>query len=247
MSLEFITKYLPLYEKAAWLTVRIGFAEVVLSIVIGLLCAAIQYYRIPVLSGLTAVYIELSRNTPLLGTLMTWKNPFIKAVLRVYLEIIRIMPQMVLLFLVFFGTTRAFGWDLSGESASVIVFSLWGTAEMSDLVRGALISIPLHQYESGEALGLSKVQIYRYIVVPQTLRRLIPLSINLITRMIKTTSLVLMIGVVEILKVAQQIIEANRTASPNAVFGIYLVVFLLYFFACWPISVAARYLEKRWR
>lgn len=183
----------------------------------------------------------------LLGTLMTWKNPFIKAALRVYLEIIRIMPQMVLLFLVFFGTTRAFGWDLSGESASVIVFSLWGTAEMSDLVRGALISIPAHQYESGEALGLSKVQIYRYIVVPQTLRRLIPLSINLITRMIKTTSLVLMIGVVEILKVAQQIIEANRTASPNAAFGIYLVVFLLYFFAGWPISMAARYLEQRWR
>lgn len=196
--------------------------------------------------SLVSVVISLPLGI-LLGTLMTWKNPFIKAALRVYLEIIRIMPQMVLLFLVFFGTTRAFGWDLSGESASVIVFSLWGTAEMSDLVRGALISIPAHQYESGEALGLNKVQIYRYIVVPQTLRRLIPLSINLITRMIKTTSLVLMIGVVEILKVAQQIIEANRTASPNAAFGIYLVVFLLYFFAGWPISMAARYLEQRWR
>ena len=196
--------------------------------------------------SLVSVVISLPLGI-LLGTLMTWKNPFIKAALRVYLEIIRIMPQMVLLFLVFFGTTRAFGWDLSGESASVIVFSLWGTAEMSDLVRGALVSIPVHQYESGEALGLSKVQIYRYIVVPQTLRRLIPLSINLITRMIKTTSLVLMIGVVEFLKVAQQIIEANRTASPNAAFGIYLVVFLLYFFACWPISMAARYLEQRWR
>lgn len=205
---------------------------------------------IGLLAALKISLVSVAVSLPLgilLGTLMTWKNPFIKAVLRVYLEIIRIMPQMVLLFLVFFGTTRAFGWDLSGESASVIVFSLWGTAEMSDLVRGALISIPLHQYESGEALGLSKVQIYRYIVVPQTLRRLIPLSINLITRMIKTTSLVLMIGVVEILKVAQQIIEANRTASPNAAFGIYLVVFLLYFFACWPISVAAKYLEKRWR
>ena len=205
---------------------------------------------IGLLAALKISLVSVAVSLPLgilLGTLMTWKNPFIKAVLRVYLEIIRIMPQMVLLFLVFFGTTRAFGWDLSGESASVIVFSLWGTSEMSDLVRGALISIPLHQYESGEALGLSKVQIYRYIVVPQTLRRLIPLSINLITRMIKTTSLVLMIGVVEILKVAQQIIEANRTASPNAAFGIYLVVFLLYFFACWPISVAARYLEKRWR
>ena len=183
----------------------------------------------------------------LLGVLMIGKNPVVKAILRVYLEIIRIMPQMVLLFLVFFGTTRAWGWDLSGETASVIVFVLWGTAEMSDLVRGALISIPKHQYESSEALGLTKAQTYWYIIIPQTVRRLIPLSINLITRMIKTTSLVLMIGVVEVLKVAQQIIEANRMASPNAAFGIYLVVFLLYFLACWPISLLASYLEKKWR
>lgn len=182
-----------------------------------------------------------------LGVLMTWKNPITKAILRIYLEIVRIMPQMVLLFLVFFGTTRAFGWDLSGENASIIVFTFWGAAEMSDLVRGALISIPKHQYESSEALGLSKVQTYRYIIIPQTLRRLIPLSINLITRMIKTTSLILMIGVVEVLKVSQQIIEANRMSSPNAAFGIYLVVFLLYFFACWPISMLAKYLERRWR
>lgn len=182
-----------------------------------------------------------------LGVLMTWKNPITKAILRIYLEIVRIMPQMVLLFLVFFGTTRAFGWDLSGENASIIVFTFWGAAEMSDLVRGALISIPKHQYESSEALGLNKVQTYRYIIIPQTLRRLIPLSINLITRMIKTTSLILMIGVVEVLKVSQQIIEANRMSSPNAAFGIYLVVFLLYFFACWPISMLAKYLERRWR
>ena len=57
----------------------------------------------------------------------------------------------------------------------------------------------------------------------------------------------LMIGVVEVLKVAQQIIEANRMSSPNAAFGIYLVVFLLYFLACWPISLLASYLEKKWR
>ena len=146
----------------------------------------------------------------LLGVLMTFKNPILKAILRVYLEIIRIMPQMVLLFLVYFGTTRAFGWDLPGETASIIVFVLWGTAEMSDLVRGALIAIPKHQYEGSEALGMSRAQTYWYIIIPQTVRRLIPLSINLITRMIKTTSLVLMIGVVEVLKVSQQIIEANR-------------------------------------
>ena len=183
----------------------------------------------------------------LLGVLMTSRNPVIKAVLRLYLEFVRIMPQMVLLFLVFFGTTRMFGWNLSAEFASVIVFTFWGTAEMGDLVRGALISIPKHQYESGAALGMTRSQIYFYIIIPQTLRRLIPLSINLVTRMIKTTSLVMMIGVVEVLKVTQQIIEANRMSSPNAAFGIYLVVFLLYFFACWPISMLAKYLERKWR
>ena len=196
--------------------------------------------------SLIAVMISIPLGI-LLGALMTWKNPIVKAILRVYLEFIRIMPQMVLLFLVYFGSTRAFGWDLSGETASIIVFILWGTAEMSDLVRGALTSIPKHQYESSEALGLSRGQTYLYIIIPQTLRRLIPLSINLITRMIKTTSLILMIGVVEVLKVAQQIIEANRMASPNAAFGIYLAVFLLYFLACWPISMLAKYLEKRWK
>ena len=196
--------------------------------------------------SLIAVVISLPLGV-LLGALMAGKNKIIKAILRVYLEIIRIMPQMVLLFLFFFGTTRAWGWDLSGEMAAVIVFTLWGAAEMSDLVRGALISIPVHQYESSAVLGLSPAQTYFYIIIPQAVRRLIPLSINLITRMIKTTSLILMIGVVEVLKVAQQIIEANRMSSPNAAFGVYLTVFALYFLACWPISLLARYLERKWR
>ena len=182
----------------------------------------------------------------LLGMLMTRKNLVLVVLTRFYLEFIRVMPQMVLLFLVFFGTTRWFGWNLDGELSSVIVFSLWGTAEMGDLVRGALISIPAQQTESAAALGMTRPQILRHIVLPQTLRRLIPLSINLITRMIKTTSLVLMIGVVEVLKVSQQIIEANRMLSPNAAFGVYLTVFLLYFLACWPISLLAKALEKRW-
>ena len=183
----------------------------------------------------------------LLGVLMTFKNPILKAILRVYLEFIRIMPQMVLLFVVYFGTTRVFGWNLEAEAAAIIVFSFWGTAEMGDLVRGALQSIPVIQWESAQALGMKPIQVYTLVILPQTVRRLIPLSINLITRMIKTTSLVLMIGVVEVLKVAQQIIEANRTASPNAAFGIYLTVFILYFLACWPISLLAGYLEKKWK
>ncbi len=182
----------------------------------------------------------------LLGFLVSRRNRMVRGVMRCYLEFIHIMPQMVLLFLVFFGTSKAFGWNLSGELSSVIVFSLWGTAEMSDLVRGAVTSIPKIQYESAMALGMTQAQVNRYVILPQAVRRLIPQSINLITRMIKTTSLVLMIGVVEILKIAQQIIEANRKASPNAAFGVYLAVFLMYFLLCWPVSLLARKLEKRW-
>lgn len=182
----------------------------------------------------------------LLGIVMTIPNKVIKVITKIYLEIIRIMPQLVLLFIVFFGATRTMGINLSGEVASVIVFTLWGTAEMGDLVRGSIISIPKHQSESSLALGLSKAQTYLYIIIPQTVRRLLPLSINLVTRMIKTTSLILMIGVVEVIKVAQQIIEANRATSPNAAFGVYLVVFIMYFIVCFSISMVAKHLEKKW-
>jgi polar amino acid transport system permease protein len=201
-----------------WVAVRISLIAVIISIVLGLV----------------------------VGVLMTSKNKVLKVVFRIYLEIVRIMPQMVLLFVVFFGTTRVFGWNIDAEVSAIIVFSFWGVAEMGDLVRGALISIPVIQYESAAALGLTRQQTYRYVIIPQTVRRLIPLSINLITRMIKTTSLVMMIGIVEVLKVAQQIIEANRRTSPNAAFGVFAVVFLLYFIICWPISRLAGYLEKRW-
>ena len=120
------------------------------------------------------------------------------------------------------------------------------TVACAEDVRGALQSIPVIQWESAQALGMNPLQVYTLVILPQTVRRLIPLSINLITRMVKTTSLVMMIGIVEVLKVAQQIIEANRRTSPNAAFGVFGVVFLLYFLICWPISRLAGYLEKRW-
>lgn len=183
----------------------------------------------------------------LFGAIMTSRNPLVKLVCRVYLDFIRIMPQLVLLFLAYFGLSRALGINLTAFASSVLVFVLWGTAEMGDLVRGAIISIPKHQFESGRVLGLSKAQIYFYIIIPQTLRRLVPPSINLVTRMIKTTSLVVIIGLVEVLKVGQQIIDANRFEYPTAALWVYGVIFMLYFIACYPVSLYAAYLEKKWK
>ena len=155
-----------------WVTLQISLLSVALSILLGII----------------------------LGMIMNMKNPVVKVITRIYLEFVRIMPQLVLLFLVYFGLTKAFGINLSGEVSAVIVFTIWGTAEMGDLVRGALQSIPKHQYESGRAIGLNEFQIYAHIIIPQTIRRLLPLAINLVTRMIKTTSLIVLIGVVEMEK-----------------------------------------------
>ena len=194
--------------------------------------------------SLIAVALSLPLGV-LFGLLMTRENRVIKLLSRIYLDFIR-MPQLVLLFLVFFGSARVFGLSLSGEFSAVLVFTLWGTAEMGDLVRGALMSIPKHQYESAAALGLTAGQCSRYVIIPQTLRRLLPLAINLVTRMVKTTSLIVLIGVVEVLKTGQQIIDANRFQYPTAALPIYGVIFLLYFLVCWPVSMLARYLEQRW-
>jgi polar amino acid transport system permease protein len=182
----------------------------------------------------------------LFGLFLSGKNPACRLAGRVYLEFVRIMPQLVLLFIVYFGLTRAFGWNLSGEASAVLVFTFWGTAELGDLVRGAIRSIPEHQYLSAAALAFTKRQTYLHIILPQTIRRLVPLSINLATRMIKTTSLIALIGVVEVLKVGQQIIEGNRYTAPRAAFAVYAAVFILYFIACWPLSVFGRRLERKW-
>ena len=169
----------------------------------------------------------------LFGLFMVIKNPITKIISQIYLQAIRIMPPLVLLFIAYFGVTR-------------IVFTIWGTAEMGDLVRGSIESIPKSQIESAIALALDKKQIYLYVIIPQIIRRLIPLSVNLITRMIKTTSLVVLIGIVEVLKVGQQIIDTNRFQYPNGAIWIYGVIFLLYFLSCWPLSILAKFLEKRW-
>ncbi len=181
----------------------------------------------------------------LFGLLMLYKKRMAKAFCRVWLEIVRFMPQLVLLYIVYFGFARLFGWDLDGETSAVIVFTFWGTAEMGDLIRGALTSIPLHQTESAAALGLKKGQVYLYVLIPQTLRRLLPQAINLSTRIIKTTALVKMINVTEVLKVGQQII-GQFYRQPDAAFWVYFVIFLLYFLVCWPFSLLAKQLEKRW-
>lgn len=182
----------------------------------------------------------------LFGLLYTVKSNFIRILCRFYLEVFRIIPVLVWLFIVYFGVTSLLDIHLEGELVAILVFSLWGAAELGDIVRGALESLPKHQIESGKALGLGFWQLYRYVLIPQAVRRMLPGAINLSTRMVKTTSLVVMIGVIDVVKVGQQIIERSILKEPTASFWIYGFIFILYFIICYPLSLLSKRLEAKW-
>ncbi|EFR47095.1 ABC transporter, permease protein [Helicobacter cinaedi CCUG 18818 = ATCC BAA-847] len=181
-----------------------------------------------------------------LGFIMTCKNLIIVSLCRFYLECIRIIPILAWLFIVFFGISQYFDISLSALQSAIIVFSLWGIAEVSDLVRGAITSLPKHQVESGKALGLQQWQMMLYIIFPQALQRLLPSIVSLSTRMIKTTSLVALIGAADLLQVGQQIIELNKSQT-NASFWVYGGIFATYFLLCYPLSYLSRILEKKYQ
>ncbi len=195
--------------------------------------------------ALVAVVISIILGI-IIGIIRTSKNKLVQIPFRIYLELFRIIPILVWLFVIYYIIPANFDINLSSEIVALIVFSLWGTAEMSDIVRGAIISLPKHQMESSKALGLSPVQIYRYVLIPQATKRSIPPMINLITRMIKTTALLTMIGVIEVIKVGQQIIEVNNMHYPTASFWIYGIIFFMYFCICFPLSRFSRRLEQKW-
>ncbi|MBD5165302.1 amino acid ABC transporter permease [Helicobacter sp.] len=179
----------------------------------------------------------------ILGYVMTLRSRILRSICRLYLESIRIIPILAWLFIVYFGFSSLI--NLSGVSACILVFSLWGIAEMGDLVRGAISSLPPHQAQSARALGLSEFAVQYYIVFPQSFKRLLPSLVNLFTRMIKTTSLAALIGVSDMLKVGQQIIEVNLIAYPTASFWVYGGIFMIYFALCYPLSLWSRNLEKK--
>lgn len=194
-----------------WVTLRIALVSIIFSVALGLV----------------------------LGIIMNSKNIVIKIISKIYLESFRIIPIIVWLFFVFFWIPMSTGLNINGESAAILVFSLWGAAEMGDLVRGAIESLPKIQVDSAKSLGLNQIQTYRYVLIPQAVKRILPSGINLSTRIIKTTSLVVLIGVVDVVKRGQQIIERTKDA-----FLIYALLFFIYFIICYPLSYFSKKLEK---
>lgn len=181
----------------------------------------------------------------LFGILRTMPNKIIRFILRLYLEFFRIVPTIVLLYLFYYILPRNFHIDWPASWMAILAFALWVAAEFSDIVRGALESVPLVQKESGLALGLSPTQLFRYVLLPQAMKLELPATINLATRVIKTTSLLMMISIMDVIAVGQQIIEANNQKYPTAVFWIYGLIFVLYFVIDYPLSLWSKKLAAK--
>lgn len=181
----------------------------------------------------------------LFGILRTMPNKIIRFILRLYLEFFRIVPTIVLLYLFYYILPRSFHIDWPASWMAILAFALWVAAEFSDIVRGALESVPAVQRESGLALGLSPTQLFRHILLPQAMKLELPATINLATRVIKTTSLLMMISIMDVIAVGQQIIEANNQKYPTAVFWIYGLIFVLYFVIDYPLSLWSKKLAAK--
>ncbi len=175
------------------------------------------------------------------GVLAQQGGRLTRGVLRVYLELFRVVPVLVWLYLFFFGLPIFFGLDIPAFWCAVLVLALWGASEVGEVVRGGLKSLSRGQQEAGLALGLSRWQLYRHVLLPKALQRLTPPTINIHTRIIKTSSLAVLIGVVEVIKVGQQIIE--RTYGSLLIYGL---LFLFFFLVCYPLSLVSRRLEQQW-
>lgn len=175
------------------------------------------------------------------GVLAQQGGRLTRVVLRVYLELFRVVPVLVWLYLFFFGLPIFFGLDIPAFWCAVLVLALWGACEVGEVARGGLNSLARGQQEAGLALGLSRWQLYRHVLLPQALQRLTPPTINIYTRIIKTSSLAVLIGVVEVIKVGQQIIE--RTYGSLLIYGL---LFLFFFLVCYPLSLVSRRLEQQW-
>ncbi len=177
MDFEFIKKFTPMYVEAARLTLIIGVIGIVLSAVIGLLCALAKYYRIPVARQIASAYIELSRNTPLI----------------------------VQLFFLYFGLPKA-GIVWSSEACGIIGLAFLGGSYMAESFLGGLKSVGKIQLESAESLGFRRLQTMRYIVVPQAASTSVPAICANIIFLLKETSVFSAVSLADLMYVAKDLI-----------------------------------------
>jgi polar amino acid transport system permease protein len=212
LDFDFIARCTPMFLKAAKLTVTLAFFGIVLSLALGLLCALIRYWRIPVLRNLAGAYIELARNTPL----------------------------MIQLFFLYYGLPRL-GLLLEGETCAIVGMAFLGGAYMAEAIRGGLTAVSRTQIEAGLSIGLKRIQLLRYVTLPQALAVALPAITATAIFLIKETSVFSIVALPDLMYVAKDLLKEGHSSESNVMLVVsYLVIIL-------PVSLFFGWLERRFR
>jgi polar amino acid transport system permease protein len=168
-------------------------------------------------------------------------NRFLVNLVQAYVQLFQGTPVLMQIFLVYFGLAL-FGIRVTPLLAATVCYSLYASAFFTETWYGCVKSIPKGQWEASSSLALSFRQQLRYIIFPVAIRISMPPTIGLMVQIIKNTSLASVIGFVELTRTGQ--IITNITYDPFFVYGL---VALLYFLICFPISLAGKRLEQKFR
>ena len=154
-----------------------------------------------------------------------------------FIELVQAVPVLMVLFLSYFGLSAA-GVELPSLVAASLSLGIWSAAYLADIWRSAVEAVPFQQWEASASLALTTPQQYIHIILPQAVRIAIPPTIGFLVQLVKNTSIVSVVGMVELMRAGQLI--NNVTFEPFAVFG---TVALVYFVICFPLSYLGRRLE----
>ena len=177
----------------------------------------------------------------LLGIASSSPSRIARWVASTYVLIIRGIPLLVIVFFAYFGIPLMFpDIDLSAFLTAVIALTVFATAYMAEIFRGSINAVPRGQTEAAQALGLNYGRRLRFVVLPQALRIAVPPGIGFLIALIKDSSLVTVIGYVELTHSGT--IVSNLTADPILT---YSVVAVLYFVICYGVSRLGHWYENR--
>jgi polar amino acid transport system permease protein len=166
-------------------------------------------------------------------------GPAVRIVAAAYIRFFQGTPLLIQLFVLFFAPSYL-GLQMPALLAAGLGLTLNSAAFLGEIWRGALQSVPNGQWAAGRSLGLSEMQILRLIILRQAVQIAVPPTVGFLSQLVKATALTAIIGFTELTRAGQILI--NATFRP---FTVYLLVAILYFFVCWPISLWGQMLERR--
>ncbi|MED9950999.1 amino acid ABC transporter permease [Roseburia faecis] len=213
MNFNVIFDYMPMYTKAFLLTIKIGWIGIALSVGIGIVAAFILHFKIPVLSPIIKAYVELFRNTPLL----------------------------VQLFFIYFGLPKI-GISISADVCGAVGLGLLGGSYMAESFRSGLEAVAPSQTESALALGMNRLQLFRFVILPQALSISVPAIVANIIFLLKETSVFSAISLMDLMFTAKDLIGLYYNTTECLVL---LVVF--YIIMLLPVSVLGSLIEHKVR